>query len=313
MGYIELLGGSLRNADYFLDLHFNIFNQSSEWNLRGICSYTIDTFTPRGCCNVSHLKIGNVSFRLPLKGICCFLRSVRCFIPLPRPRLPLHIFFLHSCAWSVWSRNCKLTLVSPVPGTAHFSFKRSLKNEPPTSSNLKFDSQKKERRTLPNIIFNSKRRVCGWFLGLYYRLLPTNHTALELQKCINWYWIWTQHLRYMEHLVSFWIFSPSKKQKKVETSKQVMYRLYVSGAKRTVSPSTLRRRDWKWLNLIESDEFCTLVHWSDIFRYWNYKCSVCSCLLEDPWNQQNSCGCGIHSRLPLLKSPNVWYELLDKP
>ena len=117
----------------------------------------------------------------------------------------------------------------------------------------------------------------------------------------------------MEHLVSFWICSPSKKQKKVETSKQVMYRLYVSGAKRTVSPSTLRRRDWKWLNLIESDEFCTLVHWSEIFRYWNYKCSVCSCLLEDPWNQQNSCGCGIHSRLPLLKSPNVWYKPLDKP
>ena len=27
----------------------------------------------------------------------------------------------------------------------------------------------------------------------------------------------------------------------------------------------------------------------------------------------NSCGCGIHSRLPLLKSPTVWYKPLDNP
>lgn len=201
----------------------------------------------------------------------------------------------------MWSRNCKLTLVSPVPGTAHFSFKRSLKNEPPTSSNLKFDSQKKERRTLPNIIFNSKRRVCGLFLGLYYRLLPTNQTALERRNvkidtgyerniCVTW---------------SIWYLFGSVHQTKNKRKLKHRNRScidYVSGAKRTVSPSTLRRRDWKWLNLIESDEFCTLVHWSEIFRYWNYKCSVCSCLLEDPWNQQNSCGCGIHSRLPLWTS-----------
>lgn len=35
---------------------FQHFQPVIRMKLRGMCSYIIDTFTPRGCCNVSHLK-----------------------------------------------------------------------------------------------------------------------------------------------------------------------------------------------------------------------------------------------------------------